>query len=48
MYTVTGTYIYTMTSRILEHTIESTPETTQYQIIQDISMALKTFGMYVS
>ena len=31
----------------MEHTTESTPETTQYQIIQYTSMAITTFGMYV-
>ena len=48
MYIVTGTYIHTMTERILEQTTESTPETTQYQIIQYTSMAIPTFGTYVS
>ena len=48
MYNVTGTYIHIMTKRILEHTTESTPENTQYQIIQYTSMAMPTFGMYVS
>ena len=33
---------------ILEHTTESTPETTQYQIIQYTSMAILAFCMYVS
>ena len=33
---------------MLEHTTESTPEITQYQIIQYTSMAIPTFGMYVS
>ena len=33
---------------MLEHTTESTPEITQYQIIQYNSMAIQTFGMYVS
>ena len=41
MYNVIGTYIHTMTT-------ESTPEATQYQIIQYTSMAIPTFGMYVS
>ena len=40
MYTVTCTYIHTMTWRILDHTTESTPKTRQYQIIQYTSMAI--------
>ena len=48
MYNVTHTYIHTMTKRILDHTTESTPETRQYQIIQYTSMAISTFGMFVS
>ena len=48
MYNVAGTYIHTMTKRILEHKTESTPESTQYQIIQYTSMAIPTFGVYVS
>ena len=48
MTNATGTYIHTMTKRILERTTESTLETTQYQIIQYTSKAIPTFGMYVS
>ena len=48
MYNVPGTYIHTMTERILDHTTESTTETRQYQIIQYTSMAIPTFGMYIS
>ena len=48
MYNVTGTYTHTMTYIILEQTTESTPETTQYQIIQYTSMAIPTLGMYAS